>query len=172
MTTVIAALGPDDADAAAAFLQKAYVQTYVGHHGMTVEMFRNDEFRPRTAAALRERLARDDVVLLAAHESGPHLLATIGLRPDADDPHLGEIWGFYVDAAHQRRGLGRALWAALMADPRTQSYRQLYLHVVVGLDDAIAFYQRRGFTDDGVEGSWEWPSPERAVRTRFVTMRR
>jgi ribosomal protein S18 acetylase RimI-like enzyme len=165
-------LGPDDADDAAAFLQLAYTQAYAGRHAITAEMFAGDAFRQRMATALRERLGRPDVVLLGRRDGAGRLLATIGLRADSDDRTAGEIWGFYVDAPHQSRGYGTALWDALMADPRTASHHRLYLHVVDGSDGAVEFYRRRGFTIDGDAGSWEWPTWSPPVHTPYRTMRR
>jgi ribosomal protein S18 acetylase RimI-like enzyme len=175
---VIRQAGPAEADEIAGFLQVAYLRAYAGRHAMTAPMFSADTFRQRTADSLTRQLAQTEVVFLTQRDELGAVVATIGLRPGSDN-HTGthpaadaEVWGFYVDPARQHQGYGRALWSALMQHPQTSGYRQLYLHVVTGSVDAVAFYQRRGFSFDGTQGSWDWPSWTPAVHTPYRTMRR
>lgn len=171
--------GPAEADEIAGFLQGAYQRAYAGRHAMTVEMFAADSFRRRTADSLRRQLADPEVFFLTLRDSSGALVATLGLRPGGDAasqspdaPTAGEVWGFYVDPGRQHLGHGRTLWSALMTAAPTAAYGELYLHVVAGSDDAVAFYQRRGFALADGEGSWDWPSWDPPAHTPYRTMRR
>ncbi len=176
---MISQAGAAEADEIAGFLQGAYQRAYAGRHAMTIEMFAADTFRRRTADSLRRQLADPDVFFLTTRDQTGALLATIGLRPDRDaamrSPEVlsaGEVWGFYVDPGCQHRGHGRTLWSALMAAAPTAAYDELYLHVVTGSNDAVAFYERRGFVLADDEGSWDWPSWDPPAYTPYRTMRR
>ncbi|HTT53614.1 MAG TPA: GNAT family N-acetyltransferase [Streptosporangiaceae bacterium] len=52
-----------------------------------------------------------------------------------------------VDPAHRRRGLARALTAALASQAATRGARWLYLQVEDGNQPALGLYHRIGFTD-------------------------
>ncbi len=50
-------------------------------------------------------------VLVATRDHVPVAYAMAGLQPDRRLPFRGEIFELYIDPAHQRRGIGRALLA-------------------------------------------------------------
>jgi ribosomal protein S18 acetylase RimI-like enzyme len=176
---VISAAGLAEVDEIASFLQVAYQRAYAGRHAMTAEMFAADAFRRRTAESLTRQLTQTEVVFLTLRDETGAIVATIGLRPGGGgtsiEPAAGEVWGFYVDPGRRHRGYGRTLWSALMTEPRTAGYDELYLHVVNGSADAIAFYRRRGFDMDDTgdtDDSWDWPAWDPPVQTPYRTMRR
>jgi ribosomal protein S18 acetylase RimI-like enzyme len=60
--------------------------------------------------------------------------------------HKGHVFGVYVDAAHRRGGLGRALVDAVIEHARDAGLRTLDLTVTVGNDGARRAYEGQGFT--------------------------
>jgi ribosomal protein S18 acetylase RimI-like enzyme len=163
---------PDRADALARFLQSAYAHAYAGRHGITTAMFLNDAFHQRTRDALQQGLGRGDSIMLTLTDDAGGIHATIGLRPDPDEPATAEIWGFYVEPDLQGRGFGRLLWDALLGDERAAPFAHLYLFVITGSEDVVAFYRRRGFSVDDGERSWNWPSWDPPPTTPYLTLRR
>ena len=62
---------------------------------------------------------------------------------------VGEVYSFYVDPAHWRRGLGTALMEAATAALRGAGYGEAILWVLEGNDAAVAFYRHTGWVLDG-----------------------
>jgi putative acetyltransferase len=62
------------------------------------------------------------------------------------DPADGRLRALFVDAGHQRSGIGRALLAAVEARARRRGARRL--HGAMSLN-AVSFYLRAGFTRVG-----------------------
>jgi GNAT superfamily N-acetyltransferase len=119
-------------------------------------------------AALKERVLRRDLEPLVGwdpdrsrarvveHFSTAHtrmilvddaVAGTITLRPEGE-----AVWleMFYLDAAHQGRGIGTAVLRAVLAETRE---RELRLQVLVG-SAARRLYERHGFVcehEDGVD---------------------
>jgi ribosomal-protein-alanine N-acetyltransferase len=67
-------------------------------------------------------------------------------------PGVGEaeLLNIGVAAAHQRKGLGRALLAAILAVAAERSLARVFLEVRASNLAAIALYQRAGFLQVGV----------------------
>jgi putative acetyltransferase len=69
-------------------------------------------------------------------EAGGRLIGFAELEPD------GHIDRFYVSADHQRRGVGRALLAALVAEARRSGIVRLFTEASI---TARPFFERQGF---------------------------
>ncbi len=93
---------------------------------------------------LRERVARDDIDLVASKVAlrdglpvGLGMLAQRGLR--------GWIGGVGVLREHRRKGVGRQLMDALIASARSNGVQQLQLEVIQQNKGALALYETLGF---------------------------
>jgi ribosomal protein S18 acetylase RimI-like enzyme len=76
--------------------------------------------------------------------------------PDAR-PDVGEIWSFFVAADGWRRGTGRALMAAALADLAGHGYAEATVWSFDANARANAFYEAHGFERDGTtrtEEAW------------------
>lgn len=65
--------------------------------------------------------------------------------------HKAVVIGMYVAPEQARRGLGRALLAALLADARASDLEQVVLSVTHGNASAEKLYQDAGFISYGIE---------------------
>ncbi|VXC16794.1 Acetyltransferase (GNAT) family protein [Microbacterium sp. 8M] len=122
-------------------------------------------------AALKERVLRQDLERLVGwdparsrarvveHFSTAHtrmilvdgaVAGTITLRPDED-----ALWleMFYLDAAHQGRGIGTAVLRTVLAE--TPPERELRLQVLAG-SAAQRLYERHGFVAEHEDGVDVW----------------
>ena len=71
--------------------------------------------------------------------------------PEQDDAFLG--W-FMVDAKQQGAGIGSQIFADLRAALRAQGYDRLSVAVPPENSEAVAFWEKQGFTDSGQEMVW------------------
>jgi GNAT superfamily N-acetyltransferase len=74
--------------------------------------------------------------------------------PDAG-PDGGEVQTFFVAAGRWRRGVGRALMAAALADLHERGYADATVWSFAANERANAFYEAQGFTRDGTERAEE-----------------
>lgn len=81
------------------------------------------------------------------------LMGIVGLRLEtrARIRHKATIVSVYVDAAHRRTGLARALMEAALAHARQAGARLVELTVTVGNDGARRLYRSLGFYSYGIE---------------------
>jgi ribosomal protein S18 acetylase RimI-like enzyme len=94
-------------------------------------------------------------MLLAEEEAGGGEL--LGLTacgesrdPDAE-PEAGEVWTFFVAPGQWRRGVGRALMAAALADLAARGYAEATVWSFAANERANAFYEAHGFRPDGAK---------------------
>ena len=140
---------PADADAIARVHWDSWVATYTG-------VFPQASFdayplgtRRETwhAEASRQQPGRRLFVAV----QGPDVLGFANLGPYRTQPHEapgsghgeGELWALYLRPGHQRRGIGRALWATVVDAARTAGYPALRLWVIAG-NAAEHFYAAMG----------------------------
>lgn len=71
--------------------------------------------------------------------------------PFPSSRHVLLVSGIGVDPAHTRRGIGRALVEAAIAEARTRGMRRLTLHVLGPNAAARALYESCGFVVEGVQ---------------------
>jgi ribosomal protein S18 acetylase RimI-like enzyme len=75
-------------------------------------------------------------------------------RDDDASSRTAEIAALYVDPELWRTGIGAALMAAALEQLRTHGgCDDVTLWVLAGNDAAIAFYERQGFTPDGIRAT-------------------
>lgn len=91
------------------------------------------------------------------------------IRPSGADAEA-ELAALYLDPLAQGLGLGRALLDAFMDRARHESYLEAVLWVHPSNHRARRFYERAGWTDDGVsrlEAVWGLDVPEQRYRVRL-----
>jgi GNAT superfamily N-acetyltransferase len=110
---------------------------------------------PEADPALWHALLADPAVtLLLAEEKGGELagLTACGESRDPDSgAEVGEVRTFFVAAVRWRRGIGRALMAAALADLRERGYAEATVWSFAANERANAFYEAHGFARDGTE---------------------
>jgi ribosomal protein S18 acetylase RimI-like enzyme len=97
--------------------------------------------RSDTRNALALKLTRDPDLFLVA-EAGASL---VGAVLGGFDGRRGMVYHLAVAAAHQGRGVGKALMAELENRLRARGCVKAYLLVVPDNADAVDFYQRLGW---------------------------
>jgi ribosomal protein S18 acetylase RimI-like enzyme len=108
---------------------------------------------------MRARLADPELSLFVAVE-GAELAGFIACGTNRDpDPErgVGEVQSLFVGPAGWRRGTGRALMAAALADLDTRGYEQATVWSFDANARANAFYEAHAFTRDGAtrtEDAW------------------
>jgi GNAT superfamily N-acetyltransferase len=103
-------------------------------------------------ARLSDSASAKDVVLGAHHEG--EIVGVVGVSFSARERarHKALLFGMYVPASHQGKGLGRALLeAALEAARRRQQVRVVQLTVTETNHNALKLYEQCGFASFGVE---------------------
>jgi GNAT superfamily N-acetyltransferase len=95
--------------------------------------------------------------MLVAEEDGKLLgFTTCGESRDPDaGPEAGEIRTFFVAARRWRRGVGRALMKAALADLAERGYSEATVWSFAANVRANAFYEVHGFAPDGTERTEE-----------------
>jgi RimJ/RimL family protein N-acetyltransferase len=88
-------------------------------------------------------------VFVAEAEDG-RVIGRLSLSRDQhpSSRHVADL-GLMVDAAHRRRGIGRALLVAAVEWAQPAGVRKLELHVFPWNDAAIALYEDFGFVREG-----------------------
>jgi ribosomal protein S18 acetylase RimI-like enzyme len=100
-------------------------------------------------AAWRARLDRDYVI--AVEKDGRTLgIGGFARIPGTKTQHKGLIWGMYVRAEGRGTGVADTVMDALLEHAKGK-VRQVQLTAVAANARAVAFYERHGFTQYGVE---------------------
>jgi ribosomal protein S18 acetylase RimI-like enzyme len=103
------------------------------------------------ASGIRAGLQNDEVFLVAEDAEGSPL-GYASMRPSPEPPdgvsgeRAVEIMRFYVDGAHQGRGVGAALMEECFDDAAGRGADVIWLQVWKEAPWAIGFYSRMGFT--------------------------
>jgi ribosomal protein S18 acetylase RimI-like enzyme len=111
-------------------------------------------------------LAKAERTMLVAERDGR--IVGIGTAGAATVPALGargEILYLYVDPAHARTGIGRALMRRLALSLREHGYKHIALGVVEGNRSAIDFYRKLGGRP---AGSYIDPGPLWRSRNQII----
>jgi [ribosomal protein S18]-alanine N-acetyltransferase len=121
-----------------------------------------------------ERAFRDEIRFghhyIAARE-GEELLGYAGLAFVASPPNAeAEVHTIGVDPAHQRRGIGRALLAGLLA-AADAARATVFLEVRTDNEAARALYESEGFSVVGVRKRYYRPSGADAYTMRREAVR-
>lgn len=81
---------------------------------------------------------------------GERVCGIAGSLADANDPRWAQVISMWVEPAHRRAGVGKKLIDAVIAWNRSRGVRELVLMVTDVNAEAIAFYERLGFTKTGL----------------------
>ncbi|TWC74824.1 RimJ/RimL family protein N-acetyltransferase [Pseudomonas sp. SJZ103] len=143
----VRALGANDAEAYRALMLEAY--------GAYPQAF-TSSVAERAAMPLswwEKRLESPLDRLLGAYVDG-ELAGIVGLafEPREKARHKVTLFGMYVNAAYQHKGLGRRLVEAALDEARRHPrLKVIQLTVTAGNDAAFALYRRCGFIQYGLE---------------------
>lgn len=99
-------------------------------------------------------LIADPAVTILVVDDGGELagFSTCGESRDPDaGSDVGELRTLFVAAVRWRRGVGRALMAAALADLRERGYAEATVWSFAANERANAFYEAQGFERDGAE---------------------
>jgi ribosomal-protein-alanine N-acetyltransferase len=106
--------------------------------------FESDRLSRRS---LRNFIASPRVALIVAHTGAK--LAGYALLAFRRGSLVARLYSIAVDPAHGRRGIGRGLIDAAMAQARARGARILRLEVRSDNDQALRFYEKLGFHNFG-----------------------
>ncbi len=103
--------------------------------------------------ALAARLLDPPSHMFGGFTPAGELVGTTALRlqTSAKSRHKGHVFAVYVDAAHRRSGLARALLETAIVRARNERLSVLHLTVTLGNDAAGRLYEALGFRPYGIE---------------------
>jgi ribosomal protein S18 acetylase RimI-like enzyme len=97
-----------------------------------------------------DRLRPEDVIVALAEGEVAGYVRLQPVSPLASTSHVLQVNGIAVDPARQRRGVGRALVDAAVAEARLRGARRLTLRVLGANEGARQLYESAGFVVEGV----------------------
>jgi GNAT superfamily N-acetyltransferase len=113
---------------------------------------------PRISAERWHALIEDPAVSMLLVEDVGEILASSACGESRDEdasPCAGEVRSFFVAAGHWRRGVGRALMAAVLDALRDSRFTEATVWSFAANERANAFYESLGFARDGAEKAEE-----------------
>ena len=139
-----------DAEMMAALGARLFTETY----GPTHPEPELSRYLARSFAVndMRAAIESDEVVMFTAEDPGSGPIGYAYLRASHDPPsgvegsRVYEIVRFYVDTAHQGRGIGAALMAECLDEAKARAADTIWLQVWKEAPWAVGFYARMGFT--------------------------
>lgn len=164
---------PDDASGIAA----VHVSTWRAAYRGLVDDAHLDSLRDEAFAVRWEKILSGNLpdrrhwIAAAGGPEGPDKLvigfASAGPARDEDLDATGELYALYVSPKRWRKGAGAALLEAALGFLREQGSLRASLWVLAENDRARRFYERMGFTVDGVTKSERYGATERSS-VRYV----
>ncbi len=101
-------------------------------------------------------------------ESGDTVLGFVGFGTtrdeDVEPARTAEVRGLYVHPEHWRRGVGRRLLHAAVAELAADGFETVTLWTLADSEASRAFYEAQGWRTDGVVVEWEDWEGVRRVR--------
>ena len=150
MTVEVRPAGPDDASAIAGVHVRSWQAAYRG--------LLPDELLDRLSVTERRETWRQALAggayVLVALDGGTVVGFCALAKPSRDDDageRVAEIAAIYVDPEHWRRGIGRELMEAALADLRAERWTSVTLWLLTGNQPAHDFYAQFGLEADGTE---------------------
>ena len=144
---LIRRLQPGDA----ADYRKLRLRAFREHPVAFTSSFEEESLKP--VASSEQRLAAASTGRFWGAFADGVLVGTVGLDREQriKNRHKATVIGMYVAPEYSRRGMGRALMEALLADARTSDLDLLVLTVTHGNDGAEKLYLDMGFQSFGIE---------------------
>ena len=108
---------------------------------------------PRIAWAVEQGLSgRFPGVLLVARDAGSTVGVALAVyQPSAELGRVLQVNDFYVEPAHRRKGVGRALASRLLEEAAAMQIDLVTLEVLPGNEGAAALWRSLGFSPTGRE---------------------
>jgi RimJ/RimL family protein N-acetyltransferase len=149
--SVVRRARPEDADAIARVQVDSWRAAYTGLLPDAVIARRTvEERRAAWCRILGEPDSPEHRSFVVLIDDVVHGVASIGPSRDEDAaPDVGELYAIYLDPARWGLGLGRALFAAAVADLRELGRAAVTLWVLDGNARARRFYEAAGMRTDG-----------------------
>jgi GNAT superfamily N-acetyltransferase len=104
----------------------------------SAEAMREQDWIARLEAALSS-----GTVLVAEQNGEP--VGMCGVGADAHDPHVGWLWGMFVDGRLRRAGVGRLLLDSAERWCAARGFHAIHALVAAPNQEAIRFYRGRGY---------------------------
>jgi ribosomal protein S18 acetylase RimI-like enzyme len=134
-TTVLRPAEPDDAGEIAAIWHQGWRDGHLGHVPDALASVRTED-----SFQLRARQRVDDTVVASADGAVAGFIMVTG----------DEVEQVYVSADHRGTGVAGILLAEAERLVKAAGYPSAWLAVVAGNERARRFYERQGWTDDGL----------------------
>lgn len=154
----------------APILAKVHVDSWqAAYRGIVPDTFLHGFTYSKREEAFQQALAaKAEETYLLEEDEIPAAILTVGPSRDDDlDVHLvGELWGIYIAPDYWRRGIGRELVGEAERLLQDRGYCEIVLWVLEGNTAARQFYEKMGFTLDGISRTVELGKPLKAVRYR------
>lgn len=141
-----------DADCLSSIGSEAFYDAYADFNAAQ-DISAHIEAQYSPAAIQREMELPDRFYLLATVDAEPAGLCKLRIGPAPEgipDNASLEIQQLYIDPRHQRRGIGRLLLDAVIAEARKSRFSGVWLGVWEHAAWAINFYSKHGFTKFGL----------------------
>jgi ribosomal protein S18 acetylase RimI-like enzyme len=136
---------PEDAPAIRSFLEKVWYATYTG---LLPEPVIQKAIEKWFDTSFLAKQAEDpEIFFLLAIEADEIIGLTTTRMLDSETMNLGRL---YIHPNYQGRGLGSLLMQKAM-ESFSGSYQKIRLGVIQGNQNAISFYQHKGFIQTGSE---------------------
>ena len=103
--------------------------------------------RTLEAAAIRDRLSQPSAWCVIAH-AGDEPAGHVGFVAAREG--MAHVWALFVRRPYWGSGLARRLHAMALAEATARGYGVMRLYTPAGQARARAFYEREGWTTDGV----------------------
>jgi [ribosomal protein S18]-alanine N-acetyltransferase len=112
-----------------------------------------------TEWGLRELLGWDGVVALVSEDDGKVNGFVIGRQTAGE----AEILNLAVKPAKRRKGQGRAMLKAALAEFQARDVSRVFLEVRESNEGAMTFYEKHGFSKSGRRAGYYHNPPEAAI---------
>ncbi len=144
---------PDDADELSTLVNSAY-RGDTGRQGWTTEADLIDGTRT-DAELLREIMKRPDSVILK-YVDNEEIIGCVELRMEGQKLYLGMLT---VKPTLQKSGIGKKIMQAAEAYAREKGCSAIFMNVLTGRSELIAWYERQGYSDTGQRKPFAFTDP-------------
>lgn len=136
---------PGDIPTIAQLHYQCWIETYTG----LIDQAYLDQLSPQRSRKNMERGDYRQFLLLTVGDEPAGFCSYCRSRDVDADSTTGEVQSIYLLKAYQHRGYGRALMERALTELQQMGMQRVTLWVLSTNRQAIAFYERCGFTTDG-----------------------